>query len=78
MTFVTVKSLYYVARTILRDNVSHLRDQDERGPPLIKVWFETRRLDARASVLEIGVDELMPKIFNKTVNSTEGNGRFKY
>ena len=76
MTFVTVKSLYYVARTRLRDYINHLQDQDERRPPLTKVWFETRRLDAWASVLEIGVDELMPKIFDMAVNSTEGNGRF--
>ena len=60
MTFVTVKSLYYVAWTRLRDYVNHLQDQDERGPPLAKVWFETRRLDAWASVLEIGMDELKP------------------
>ena len=75
--FLTVKSLFHIARTTLQNYANRRQDEDrdDQVPSLTKFWLNLRRLDAWASVLEIHSDDCIPKDFDKAVNSTEGTYR---
>ena len=80
MEFLAVKSLFHTARTTLLNYANYAKrrqdeDRDDQVPSLTKFWFDMRRLDAWASVLEIHSDGCIPKDFDKAVNSTEGTCR---
>ena len=76
MTFLTVKSLFNVARGRLRDCTKSLLAQADCGPPSTKFRFEVIRLDAWASVLGIDTDELISTDFEIAMQSIESNSRY--